>query len=93
MVIRRNIVQIAKGIKEDIRLVTGFEALSVVSLERAEEGWEGQVEVTELRRVPDTQNIVGVYEVILDSEGSLLSWERLFSRTMGQQIGFEDVPE
>jgi len=90
---RSSVVQIVKGIKEDIRAVTGFEALSVVSLERAQEGWEGRVEVTELRRVPDTQDLVGVYEVTLDSEGNLVSWDRLFSRTKGQPLGFEDAPE
>jgi len=90
---RSSAVQIVKGIKEDIRLVTGFEALSVVSLERVEEGWQGRVEVTELHRVPDTQDIMGVYEVTLDSDGSLLSWERLFSRIKGQPTAFEDVDQ
>lgn len=90
---RGSVVQIVKGIREEIRAVTGFEALSVVSLERAEDGWTGRVEVTELRRVPDTQDLVGVYDVTLDSDGYLVSWERLCSRLKGQPIGFEDVPE
>lgn len=93
MASRSSIVQIVKGIKKDIGLLTGFEALSVVSLDRREEGWEGRVEVIELRRVPDTQDIVGVYAVTLGSDGNLLSWERLFSRVKGQPSGFDDVPE
>jgi hypothetical protein len=93
MASRNNVVQIVKGIKEDIGLVTGFEVLSVVSLARAEEGWEGRVEVTELQRTPDTQDLVGVYEVVLNSEGNLISWERLFSRVKGAPLRFVDVPE
>ena len=93
MAIRSTVTQIVKGIKEDIRLVTGFDALGVVSLNKNEDGWEGRVEVTELRRVPDTQDLVGVYGVTLNAEGELVSWDRVFSRVKGQPLGYEDASD
>jgi len=93
MASKNSMVQIVKGIKEDLRIVTGFEVLSVVSLNRVEEGWEARVEVTELKRVPDTQDLVGLYEVTLDSEGNMTSWDRLSSRIKGAPLGFADIVE
>ena len=93
MAARSSVVQVVKGIKEDIKVVTGFDALSVVSLERGEDGWTGRVEVTELRRVPDTQDLVGVYDITLDADGNLVSWDRAFSRVKGQPLGYEDASD
>jgi hypothetical protein len=93
MAIRSTLTQIVKGIKEDISLATGFDALSVVSLDKNEAGWEGRVEVTELRRVPNTQDLVGVYAVTLNADGELVSFDRVFSRVKGQPLGYEDATD
>lgn len=90
---RSDAVKIVKGIKEQIHTVTGFEVLNVVSLERVDDGWAGRVEVTELRRVPDTQNLVGVYDVTLDNAGNLVSWNRQSLRVKGQPIGLDDLAQ
>jgi len=84
---KSNTEKIAERIMTQIRAVTGYRALSVVSLEKAEDGWTGRVEVIELTRVPDTQDLVGVYEVTLDGTGDLTSWDRVSSRIKGQPIG------
>jgi hypothetical protein len=49
----------------------------VVALERGEHGWTVQFEVVELRRVPETSDVLAVYEVELDSSGALQSYRRL----------------
>ena len=90
---KSSVGQVVKSIKKEISAVTGFNALSVVSLERAEDGWVGRVEVTELHRVPDTQDLVGVYEVHTDGDGDLMSWSRMSSHAKGQPIQFEDILE
>jgi hypothetical protein len=88
-----NMGTLAKVLKDDIRAVTGFNALSVVSLAKDDDGWTGQVEVTELKRVPSTQDLVAVYDVHLDGDGHLTSWERLFSHIKGQPLAYDDSPE
>ncbi|MFB7395174.1 MULTISPECIES: gas vesicle protein [unclassified Streptomyces] len=49
---------------------------SVSSLKPTESGWEAQVEVVELERIPDTTSVLGSYKVALDEEGALISFER-----------------
>ncbi|MEU3725415.1 gas vesicle protein [Streptomyces sp. NPDC031705] len=57
---------------------------SVSSLRPTEEGWEAQVEVLELERIPDTTSVLASYKVTIDEEGELISYERTrrYSRGM-----------
>lgn len=55
----------------------GREPEGIVSLERADDGWRVGVEVTELRRIPDTADIIAIYEVDTDQDGALLSYRRV----------------
>ncbi|MEV7730145.1 gas vesicle protein [Streptomyces sp. NPDC087917] len=57
---------------------------SVTSLKPTEEGWEAQVEVVELERIPDTTSVMASYKVALDPDGQLVSYERTrrYSRGM-----------
>jgi hypothetical protein len=49
---------------------------SVSALKPTEEGWEAQVEVLELERVPQTTSVMAGYRVVLDPAGNLLAYER-----------------
>jgi hypothetical protein len=56
--------------------VTGKEMEGVTALERTDDGWSVQVEVLEVRRIPDTTDVLGLYEVQVDSDGELLGYRR-----------------
>ncbi|MFD3548369.1 gas vesicle protein [Streptomyces sp. NPDC058655] len=56
---------------------------SVSSLKPAEGGWEAQVEVVELERIPDTTSVMASYKVALDPDGELVSYERTRRYTRG----------
>ncbi|MEO3873626.1 gas vesicle protein GvpO [Nonomuraea sp. B12E4] len=49
----------------------------ITSVEPEEDGWVVDVEVVEDRRVPSSGDILAIYEVKIDTEGSLLSYRRL----------------
>ena len=49
----------------------------IVSLERGQDGWQVGVEVVEIRRVPDTADILARYEVDADEDGRLLGYRRV----------------
>ncbi|MCB8906986.1 MULTISPECIES: gas vesicle protein [unclassified Streptomyces] len=49
---------------------------SVSSLKPTDDGWEAQVEVLELERIPDTTSVLASYKVSLDGDGTLISFER-----------------
>ncbi|MFE9424693.1 gas vesicle protein [Kitasatospora sp. NPDC006697] len=57
---------------------------SVSALRPAEDGWEADVEVMELERVPETTSVLASYRVTLDGQGELLSYERTRRYTRGQ---------
>ncbi|MFB6835078.1 gas vesicle protein GvpO [Streptomyces hydrogenans] len=61
---------------EQLAQLLGRVPESVSSLRPAEEGWEAQVEVLELERIPDTTSILASYKVTLDERGDLISYER-----------------
>lgn len=58
--------------------LTGKEPETVVSLERTDDGgWLVEVEVVETRRVPDSTDILAIYEAELDTEGELVAYRRV----------------
>ncbi|MEU5534434.1 gas vesicle protein [Streptomyces sp. NPDC020362] len=57
---------------------------SVSAIKPTEDGWEADVEVLELERVPETTSVLGTYHVTLDAEGDLLAYERTRRYTRGQ---------
>ncbi len=48
----------------------------VIEVNREGDGWSVAVEVLEIARVPDTNDVLGLYEVELDPYGSLQGYRR-----------------
>ncbi|MFD9306265.1 gas vesicle protein [Streptomyces sp. NPDC060048] len=69
---------------EQLAQLLGRPPESVSSLKPTDDGWEAQVEVVELERIPDTTSVMASYKVALDEEGELISYERTrrYSRGM-----------
>jgi hypothetical protein len=61
---------------EHVLSLTGRCPENVVFVAREDDGWQVGVEVMELRRIPDTTDILAIYEVTLDSNGDLVRCER-----------------
>jgi hypothetical protein len=49
---------------------------SVTSVSRDESGWRVTAEVVERRAVPDSGDLLGVYDLRLDDAGGILRYER-----------------
>jgi ADP-ribose pyrophosphatase YjhB (NUDIX family) len=61
---RRSGAQLAQNARRELSEITGLEPESVTSLARAEDGtWKVTVELLELSRVPETDDMLGSYEV------------------------------
>ncbi|MEU7699259.1 gas vesicle protein [Streptomyces sp. NPDC015492] len=69
---------------EQLAKLLGRNPESVSSLKPVDTGWEAQVEVVELERIPDTTSVLASYRVSLDEAGALISFERTrrYSRGM-----------
>ena len=82
--------QLAARAKEELAEITGLEAESVTSLERDEDGtWRVTVELLELERIPNTDDMLGSYEAELDEEGELVGYRRLrrYARSQSDEGG------
>lgn len=56
----------------------------VTSLQRTEDGWVVELDVLELRRVPETTDVLAIYEVTLDSSGGIEGYRRAHRYVRGQ---------
>jgi gas vesicle protein GvpO len=68
--------RIVRRAREHLRDLHGSEPESVSALERNADGWLVTLEVVELRRVPDSTDLLATYQVELDSDGGLLGFRR-----------------
>jgi hypothetical protein len=55
----------------------------VTGLSKTEEGWSVLLEALERKAIPDTMDVLGLYELRLDNEGNLLGLERKKLRKRG----------
>lgn len=67
----------AERAAEHVTAMTGRSAECVVGLERTgDDGWRVQVEVVETRRIPDSADILAIYETEVDGDGDLVGYRR-----------------
>jgi hypothetical protein len=69
--------QVALEATRQLLELTGKAAEGVTSLQRTDDGWQVQVEVVEVRRIPDTTDVLAIYELEVDEQGALQGYHRL----------------
>lgn len=76
----------ARRAAEQIVVLTGRELESVVSIERDrdEGGWRIGIEVVETHRIPDSADILAMFEVRVDEHGELAGFRRLGRYSRGR---------
>ncbi|WP_256106029.1 gas vesicle protein [Streptomyces sp. ODS05-4] len=57
---------------------------AVSAVRPTDDGWEADVEVLELERIPETTSVLASYRVRLDPAGELTAYERVRRYTRGQ---------
>jgi hypothetical protein len=68
--------QIVRRAVEQVAELTGRQVEGVLGLERGDDGYVVTLEVVELRRVPDSTDVLGSYAVTVDSKGELQEYTR-----------------
>lgn len=74
---KRSGMTIAREAAEQLGQLTGRDVEGVTALERTEEGWRVEVEVLEVRRIPETTDVLATYELTLDDDGDIEGYRRL----------------
>ena len=78
-----NADELIKNVQEIFPRLTNLPIDGIIGISKNEEGWVVTLEALERRGIPDTMDIVGIYEVHLDNNGGLLSFERKRLRKRG----------
>lgn len=68
--------EIARCAKEQLTSLTGLQASTVSSLQHNEQGWRVVAEMVELKRIPESADLLATYELQVDERGELLSYQR-----------------
>lgn len=80
--------QVARAAAEVLSLLTGRTPESVTGIERRDDGWRVRLEVVETHRVPETNDLMALYDVDLDGSGEFTGHRRVRRYSRGQ--GGED---
>lgn len=84
---RLDATEAAKLAVDHVTALTGRDSEGVTSLERTDDGWLVGVEVVESHRVPDSTDVLAVYEAAVDHSGELVSYRRVdrYARGRGNE--------
>jgi len=74
---RRPVRQLARGAAEQLAELTGCEVFAVSGVEHTDDGWRVDVDIVELRRIPDTTSVLATYALDLDEDGELVGYRRV----------------
>jgi hypothetical protein len=77
---------IVRQARDQLSELTGRESEGALGFERTEKGWLVQVELVELKRIPSTTDVLGVYDVQLDDQGAVQDYRRT-NRYVRSQAG------
>lgn len=79
-----NATEVVKKTQDEFAVLSKLPVSACVGLSRTEEGWIVSLEAIERKAIPDTMDVLGVYEVIVDNNCNLLRFERKRLRKRGQ---------
>lgn len=79
-----NSTEVISKAQEEFVTLSKLTVTSVIGLSRMGEGWAVSLEALERKAIPDTMDVLGVYEICVDSDCNLLRFERKRLRKRGQ---------
>jgi hypothetical protein len=82
------ILKMGRAAIEQLAELTGQKVEGLSGIHRIDDGWVAYAEVLELRRVPETSDVLATYEVELDDDGSVTGYRRIKRYTRAQTEEF-----
>ena len=70
-------LDVVRRAARQVGALTGRPVEGVLGLRRDDDGWEVTLEVLELRRVPETTDVLASYAVMVDERGELREYRRV----------------
>ena len=72
-----NLLEIQEKAVPQIRTLLNKEPEGISSIEKTNEGWKVQCEMLEKKSIPETYDLLKVYEFLLDKEAKVTSFKQL----------------
>ncbi|GAB3029778.1 gas vesicle protein GvpO, halophile-type [Natronobiforma cellulositropha] len=83
------VLTIRRTVESTATELVGYEFNSVSEISATGDGWRAVVDVVERRAVPDTQDILGRYEIDLDEDGVVEGYRRIDRYRRGDTAAFD----
>lgn len=84
-------LEMTERAKEELAVVTGLKPVAINATFRDEKGWHICLEMLEMKRIPDSTDLLGDYEVLLDDKGDMLRFQRKRSHLRGAPLEEEEA--
>lgn len=78
-----SVSNIANQAKKQLSELTKLEPSTVSGMTKEGEEWLVTLEMVEKKSIPDSMDVLGVYEVRLNNDGELLNFNRISLRKRG----------
>ncbi len=69
-------MDVAQQAKKELQQLTGLDAETVSSIQHQGDGWLVTVDMIELHVTPNSRDVLAIYDVQLDNEGSVMAYRR-----------------
>lgn len=76
-------IEAAEIAQKEMTRLTRLELAGCRGLFQDDRQWHVTVEMVEKKSIPDAQDLLGLYEVIIDEEGNVVNFERTTFRKRG----------
>ena len=85
--------EIIEQAKKQLVDLTGFKEPAGIGLKKEKDNWVITVEIIEKKSIPEGMDIIGTYEVQLNTKGDLLGYEKTAMRKRVDTQAFEKKEE
>lgn len=68
---------IALKAKSELQDITGLRAETVSKIAAQDNGWQVDVDMVELKSIPESKDVIATYELLMDGDGNTLSYKRV----------------
>lgn len=83
----KSVSSITNHAREELSALTGLAPSTVLGIVKEGEDWLVTLEMVEKKSIPDAMDVLGTYEVRLNADGELLTFNRISLRKRGDTTG------
>ena len=80
------LLELTEQAKDHLARATGLKPVLVSGTFKDEQGWHVFMDMLEMRRIPDSTDVLGYYEVLLSDDGAMVNFRRKRSHLRQESV-------